>query len=121
MPRRVTRSTKEAMEVLRQFRSRQIARAGVIAREIARKEGTVHSRLVRAQMKAEGLVSDPKNGALVPKGKREYWLGAIFRHRDFVWTGEWASYHNVVRNIHERSIKVWQLSDEALERGKVGK
>jgi hypothetical protein len=97
--RSVTRSTEEAMALHRSVSADLLAKGREIATEIATREGTVHSRKVLAAMGARGLV-DPEKG--------QTWIGAVFRG-GFVWTGEWYTYSDQERNIHERMVKVWRL------------
>jgi hypothetical protein len=98
-----TQSTKEAMAVLK-YRRQTLIRAGRLAAvKIAAKRGRVTSRDVHSSMGAQGLL-DPTIS--------DYWLGAVFnRAPELEWTGEYESYSNESRNIHERTVKVWRLSE----------
>jgi hypothetical protein len=39
----------------------------------------------------------------------EFWLGAVFRGKEFEWTGQYLAYTDDDRNIHRGTIKVWRL------------
>ncbi len=98
-------STQEAMAVLEATRTAEIAAGRVVARQILQTKEKTHVRDVVLEMKAR---------ALIPQDTTEYyWAGAIFRGREFEWTGEYANYEDAKdkeRNIHERRpIKVWRL------------
>ena len=41
----------------------------------------------------------------------EHAWGAIFRHKDFIWTGQWKK-SEIISN-HGRWIRVWKLNDLA--------
>lgn len=77
---------------------RFITRARRIARQQIRRDGTTWTRKVRREMKQQGLLE---------KRIPEYWLGVVFRHRDFKWTGEFHIYGDRKRNIHKGTIKIW--------------
>lgn len=95
-----TKSTEEAMEVLEVHRGALIARARTEAVLLCQQNGKTHSRAVRAKMAALGLLDS---------GGSEFWLGAIFRDGRFEWTGEFFTYSDSARNVHERTIKLWRL------------
>jgi len=95
-----TRSTGDAMKLLERRRAEKISRARELAADIARRCGSVHSRAVRIAMAADGQLSD---------NEPEFWLGAVFRTSEFEWTGEYFTYSDGARNIHERMVKVWRL------------
>lgn len=97
-----TNSTGQAQRVLEAYRSKLIARGREVAIEIAKKRGTVHSRQVRQRLDKEGLLVNPLVG--------EFWLGMVFRSNDFKWTGDYYHYSDSSRNIHERTVKVWELA-----------
>lgn len=97
-----TRTTEEAMAVLKQYRAFLIQRGQWEAARIAKATGTVTTRDVRAAIDAAGLL-DPECG--------DYWLGAVFNRCPlFCWTGQYVSHSDAARNIHERTIKVWKLA-----------
>ena len=96
-----TRSTAEAMSLLRATRAERIEHARAWARVLIRRHGRTTSRAVRSEMQREGSL-DP--------AESDYWLGAVFRTGEFAWTGEYESYGDAARNIHERTIKVWRLA-----------
>jgi hypothetical protein len=96
-----TRSTDEAMMVLEQYRAGLIKLGRIVAFDIAKKEGVVHSRRVRDAIAAMGLLNQPD--------LNDFWLGAVFRHKAFEWTGDHHVYSDESRNIHERTIKIWTL------------
>jgi len=101
----VTRSTAEAMDLLRSKRAYLISLGRFFAGQIAQKNGKVHSREVRAAMDATGVFSSYN-------GVGDYWLGAVFNNSPFFeWTGDWCTYKDDQRNIHERTVKVWRLRD----------
>ena len=76
----VTKSTEEAMAVLKKYRGFLIKRGQYEAAVIAKSEGGVYSRQVRQRMKELGF--------LVP-GIGEYWLGAVFNKSTlFMPTGD---------------------------------
>ena len=105
-----THSTEEAMALLKRTRAELIDIARQIAREQIEAHGSTHSRQVLEAMEQLGLLDD--TGEI-----SDYWLGAVFRRTEFKWTGEWYHYsddrvmsrNGKRRNIHERTIKVWQL------------
>jgi hypothetical protein len=96
-----TRSTEEAMGALEERHSATIAIAREIAIELCHKNGSTHSRAVRAEMFKRGIITG-KEGP-------EYWLGAVFKGALFEWTGSFVSYADRERNVHERTLKVWKL------------
>lgn len=95
-----TKSTRQAINVLKKTKSHLIAAGRAVAVEIALEQGEVHSRQMRAKMDERGML---------PKGQSEFWIGCIFRHSDFVDTGKRYKYSDSKRNIHERVINVWRL------------
>lgn len=95
-----TRSTDEAMKLLRKRRLEQIMKARELAVEICERVGSVSSREVRKAMAAAGELDNDEH---------EFWLGAVFRHERFQWTGRYYTYRDSARNIHERTVKVWEL------------
>ncbi len=104
-PHETTQSTEEAMALLKRARTAQIDQARILARELITRDGTTHTRIVRDTLMARGLFD-----TTVP----EYWLGAIFRSRDFVFTGEFydapSKEGDASKNTHARNIvKVWRL------------
>ena len=103
----VTRSTEEAMVVLKKHHAELIQIAREVAREIALEKGTVHSREVRSVMVSRGLLTGEEG--------REHWFGAVFRGGEFEWTGKYHSYSDSSRNVHERSVKIWRLRQDRLK------
>jgi len=102
-----TQSTAEAMAVLKHARKAQIALARAIAVELIQHHGTTHTREVRDTMIARGVFN-----RAVP----EYWLGAIFRDQQFVFTGQFfdapSKEGDEEQNTHARNIvKVWTLKE----------
>lgn len=95
-----TRTTDEAMKLLRKRRLDQIMKARAMAVDICERVGSVSSREVRKAMAAAGELMD---------NEPEFWLGAVFRHERFQWTGRYFTYSDRARNIHERTVKVWEL------------
>jgi hypothetical protein len=100
-----TRSTEEAMDLLKRFRRYFITlgRHLAVTHLVGHAERTVHSRQVRAAMEA-GCAFDGYTG-------NDYWLGAVFNCSVFEWTGEFFVYSDKTRNIHERTVKLWKLRD----------
>jgi len=96
-----SRTTAEGMAALESKHGPTIAAAREIAVELCRANGSTHSRAVRAEMARRGLITGHEG--------REHWLGAIFMRSVFEWTGEWVTYADVERCVHERTIKVWKL------------
>jgi len=96
-----TRSAHEALTILEERRATLIDHARDIAVALCRAHGTVHGRMVRDQMKREGLLQEDA---------REYWLGAVFNDPRFVWTGQFVMVRNEERNLHTRAIKLWKLA-----------
>jgi hypothetical protein len=107
-----TRSTAEAMDLLKRYRRRLIATGVVVACDLIAREGVTHSRAVLQEMERRGELDGPPI--------KDYWLGAIFNRRSiFCWTGDHYTYSDDsttergTRNIHERTIKVWTLRRSA--------
>ena len=101
-----TRSTDEAMALLRALRRQQIAAAQAIAMELLGRRGlggVTDSREVWGVMLRRGI--------LEPQVK-DHWLGAIFRDERFEWTGRWAIPALPEGTlIHaQRPVKVWRLA-----------
>lgn len=97
----ITRSTCEAMNLLRERRRFLVAYGRYVAAELCRLNGVVHSREVRKVMAEKGLLDDPE--------LHDYWLGVVFHDGPFEWTGTFHAYTDHHRNIHERTVKVWRL------------
>jgi hypothetical protein len=96
-----TQSTGEAMGVLENSYSDLLAKGREVAAQQCRRDGTTHTRKVRAEMEVRGFLRND--------GSKEFWLGALFRDRRFEATGERFSYTDEGRNIHEREVKLWRL------------
>lgn len=95
------------MRVLKAHRANLIAWGRYFAGQIARAHGTVHTRQVRQSLESAKLVD--------PTSTSEFWLGAIFNKADwFEWTGQYHTYSDAERNVHERTVKVWRLRDSSL-------
>lgn len=97
-----TRSTAEAMKLLKETRGHLIAAGRSVAMRLATSHGTVNSREVHDEMAKLGLLED---------GVVDHWLGAVFRTPDFVWTGEMhMPQHALSGNTHAwKHVKVWRL------------
>lgn len=95
-----THSTDEAMSILKATRRRLINLAREVARSLIAQTGFTTTEAVRQQMILDGTYDDSVKG---------YWLGAVFNRAGFIWTGRYQSYTDDVRNIHERTVKVWTL------------
>lgn len=100
--RKVTKSTSQAAQLLARTRGTLIAKARQIAIDLAKANGTVHSRAVRAEMERLGHLRNPAIG--------DFWLGKVFQSPEFAWTGHYFHYRDSSRNIHQRSVKVWKLA-----------
>ena len=100
--------TREAMELLRTTKSLAIQWGMHYAVKIALRKLTVHSREVWDEMERDGVL--PTHG-------KAFWLGAVFRElKDagvLVKTGHCFKYSDEARNIHERTIPLWQLNEKA--------
>lgn len=102
-----TQTTEEAMTVLKATRMRHIRKAREIAIELIEEDGETHSRAVRDVMIARGELDT---------GIKDYWLGAVFRTKDFAWTGRYflppEPPPRKGKNIHAwRPCKIWTLAD----------
>lgn len=98
---RKTKSTDEAMDALQLHRANLIKLGRQAAFDIAKRDGVVHSRKVRQALAEMGKLDHPDVG--------DYWLGAVFRHEAFEWTGDHFVYSDEDRNIHERTVKLWVI------------
>jgi hypothetical protein len=76
-----TKTTTEAMVLLLRTRRALIDAGREVARRLTANGGTATTCDVKRVMIAEGTYSDAVPG---------YWLGAVFRGREWTWTGEWA-------------------------------
>ena len=74
-----TETVEEAMTLLKKYRKQQINVARGIADELIAERGTATTGDVFKVMTDRGLIDDR-----VPK----YWLGAVFRHSGYKWTGQ---------------------------------
>lgn len=92
------------MAVLKRTRASQLAIARSTAHELFEETGApVYTRMVRTRMIDEGTFDFS-----IP----EYWMGAIFHCKDWVWSGEYyqipAQPRDGERNIHDRKAeKTW--------------
>lgn len=101
----ITRSTGEAMDVLTAKHHYLIMMARYVAVVIALARGTVHSRQVRWVLYQLGIIVGDEH---------EFWLGTVFRDpKVFKWTRDWYSHSSTSRNIHERTVKVWEITSVA--------
>lgn len=103
----MTRSTDEAMALLKATRAKLIARAREIACELIAQNGETHSREVYEVMKTRDLLDS--------RVKKDFWLGAVFHSKEFAWTAKWFRYSDTGgdKNIHERTVKVWTFNRQA--------
>ncbi len=105
-----TGNTKEAMQLLMSNprTAKLIAWGCHIAVLLALKSRTVHSRAVRDEMDRRGLLT---------KEDKEFWLGPVFKklktEKILTWTGHMFTYSDEERNVHERTIKLWELNEDA--------
>lgn len=101
--------TKAAMKHLEAQHPERVMQASRIAIAQARKNLTTHSRSVRKEMEEKGLVGTDTGS--------EYWLGAVFaklaREKVLEKSGHTFKYSDSSRDIHERTVTVWQLVDGA--------
>lgn len=109
-----TRSTAEAMELLRRTRARLIVEARQIARDLISQRGETHARAVLEEMAKRGMSADLA-------AVNAYWLGAVFRSREFKWTGRFYEppesevKRDEDHNIHSwRPVRVWTLAAVAV-------
>lgn len=96
-------STEEAMNALESAHGDLIERARQEAVNLCKQHGFVHSRMVRNRMNELGLLSHKRG---------EFWLGSVFRSPMFKWNGTYFTYSDESRNVHERTIKVWVLTQK---------
>lgn len=79
-----------------------------IAVQLALKKRTVHSREVWDELRRAGIITE--------EGKA-FWLGAVFRELKDAGvlkkTGHTYSYSDEARGIHERTVALWELNEEA--------
>lgn len=101
--------TKQAMQKLEAKHTPYIDWACHLAVQLARKNLTVHTRAVREEMERRNLVG-PDTGA-------EFWLGAsmnkLAKMGILERSGHTYKYSDSSRGIHERTVTVWQLKDDA--------
>jgi hypothetical protein len=94
-----TKTTEEAMAVLKKYRADHIARARAIADELIARDGKTSSKRVYNEMKSRELIDHTIS---------DHWLGAVFNNAKYAWTGEWTT-SNVGPNTHSpRANKVWR-------------
>lgn len=104
----VTRSTGEAMALLKRSRKQYIESAREVASGLITKHGTTHIFAVRDVMSARNMLRPDLY-------KGEFWLGAVFRCSTFRKTGAMhvdpPSQRNKTRNIHSnRETFVWTFA-----------
>jgi hypothetical protein len=97
---RPTRSMEEAMALLNFRCADRIMMGRTTALALCQKNGHVTSLEVTRTMRETGLVDS---------ADRCHWVGAVFRHSRFAWTGAYQTYSDSQRNVHERTVKVWKL------------
>jgi hypothetical protein len=101
--------TKEALGKVEARHAGAVRDACVVAVEIAKRKLTVHSREVREAMVTKGML-DPESGP-------EHWLGAaihrLAKEGILEKSGHTYKYTDAERGIHERTVTVWQLKDDA--------
>jgi len=100
-----TQSADEAIALLKKYRQGLIIRGRALARKICEEEGTVHARRIYEEMKQE--IKDTEVGS--------YWLGVIFTHKEFEWTGEWhqVNKYSDATNFHGPiGIRIWRLRND---------
>lgn len=100
--------TKMAIARLNARHADKIAWGEYVAVKIALHKLTVHSREVRDELYERGLCVD---------GEPEFWLGAVFRNlKDkgiLIKTGLTYKYASEKRNIHERTVSLWEINPKA--------
>lgn len=78
--------------------------------KLACRNGSVHSRMMRERMAAEGLIGRKEQG-------REHWIGAVFNQLQkegiIIWNNLWHKYWSDERNVHERTVKCWAILKES--------
>lgn len=103
-----TQSAGEALSLLESARAPFIKLGREIAVDLARRQGTVHARQVRAVMKDRDL--------LPPPPIKDYWLGCVFKGSKknpspFEKTGDILHYSDIETNSHSNRIDIWRLRD----------
>lgn len=102
-PRAKTRSTEEAMDVLRTWRNYLIRYGICVAIQLIKKYGSTNSHAVVSEMNRRGILKGYHG--------KNLWVGAVFNRGLFKHTGRLISYSDDTRNIHERTIGEWTLKD----------
>lgn len=101
--------TRVAMKKLQSSHPTEIAWGCHVAIKIAKRRLTVHSRDVWDELGRMGIVSASSGSA--------FWLGAVFdelkRAGLLKPTGQTLTYSDASRGIHERTIKIWGLTEDA--------
>lgn len=107
--------TEKAMNLLNATQADKIAWGEYLAVRIAKRGLSVHSRSLREELVKEKII--PEESA-----QKEYWLGAVFnnlRNEGVIEKNGTFKYSDPSRNIHERTVTIWQLTRSAnLERFK---
>ena len=93
-----TKTTEEAIGILKVTRSEHIARARVIADELIAVNKSTSAPEVYAEMERRGL-TDPT----IPK----FWLGAVFRSSQYRATGEYRAGSCSPKQHDPHPVKVW--------------
>lgn len=89
------------MDLFSVHKSDYLSQARNIAKGLITSNGSTHTRAVIAEMqRLQMIASDGK----------QFWAGAMFRSKEFRWTGQWHTYSDSARNIHERTIRTWTLA-----------
>ena len=100
--------TREAMTQLKKNHPLKIQWGMHYAVKIALKKRTVHSREVWDALLADGIIKGDS---------KAFWLGAVFRElKDesiLRKTGHSYTYSDEARNIHERTVSLWEINEKA--------
>jgi len=101
--------TRVAMKKLEAMHPLEIAWGCHLAVAIAKKNLTVHSRMMRQTMADRGMLA-------LDTG-REHWTGAVFKRlsKEGILrnTGQKFKYSDAERGIHEREVTIWALVEGA--------
>lgn len=101
--------TKEALGKIEVRHARIVRHACRVAVRLAKQKLTVHSREIRDALVAEGIL-DPEAGP-------EHWLGAavnkLAKEGILEKSGHTYKYTDASRGIHERTVTIWQLKENA--------
>ena len=107
-PARGGTGTNQAVAALVATRPLHVQWGMHVAVKLAMKKRTVHSREVWDELLRDGIITE--------EGKA-FWLGAVFRELKDVGvlkkTGHTYSYSDEARGIHERTVALWELVEDA--------